>query len=95
MRVEIPLWIVATIGNRVRLARDFVGPCNTFAMGSHAVVVSIQAGDPQPFITARLDANDPTYEENLQFRDIEPLSPLGQSFSVDFESGTLAFSTGK
>lgn len=88
---EIPLWVVASLGKRVALVKDFVGPCETYEAGCEGVLTTIQADDGGSFhVTVALDPNDPTYWENFTFDQVRP--PHAQiTFQLDIERGAIVF----
>jgi len=89
---KIPLWIVASMGKKVALEREFVGPCETYLAGCEGRLTSIQVSEETGdfYVTVALDANDPSYLENFAFDAIRPASRQ-ITFSLDIEEGFIAF----
>lgn len=90
MQKEIPLWVVASLGEKVALRKDFVGPCETYLAGCEGVLTSVQCDEAGSGIrvTVALDPQDPSYWETLPLGDIRQV--LGQSrFTLDLVKGVL------
>jgi hypothetical protein len=88
----IPLWVVANLGKKVRLTKDFIGTCETYRAGWEGTLVSIQApidGWQRLCCTVALDPNDISYEENFSFDDIKPAAGCLGSFQM--EQGLIHF----
>lgn len=87
--LKMPLALVACLGGRVALRKDFVGSCETYRAGYVGVLTSIQRDDAEGLrCTVALDPNDPTYWETFRLDEIQPEG--GQvSFSLDIEGGFL------
>lgn len=94
MNIEhtIPLWIVASLGKKVRLAKPFEGTCDTYPAGWEGTLISIQGpvdGWQTLHVTVALDPNDISYEENFDLESIKPLA--GEMGVFDIENGLLHF----
>lgn len=88
----IPLWIIASLGKKVRLAKPFEGSCETYPVGWEGTLISIQApvdGWQTLHVTVALDPNDVSYEENFSLDDIQPISGATGSFLL--EEGLIRF----
>lgn len=89
----IPLWVVASLGKKVLLTKDFEGSCETYRAGCQGTLISIQApvDDWQDFhVTVALDPNDMSYEENFSVDAIRPLTNR-VAFSLNIEEGLMRF----
>lgn len=92
---QMPIWIVATLGKEVALTREFVGPCETYAVGCRGILTAIdtfvnEQGDRRPYAVVALDPNDDGYLENFSFADIRPVVDRVK-FSMDIKRGVIAF----
>jgi hypothetical protein len=92
---QMPIWIVATLGKEVALTREFVGACETYAVGCRGTLVAIhtfvtEQGQIRPYALVALDPNDDTYWENFSFADIRPVVD-SVKFSIDIQRGVIAF----
>lgn len=87
--LKMPLALVACLGGRVTLRKDFVGPCEAYAAGSVGILTSIQCDEDEGLrCTVALDANDPSYWETFRLDEIQPEGGK-VSFSLDVEGGYL------
>jgi hypothetical protein len=88
---EVPFWVVASLGKSVALVNEFVGPCETYSVGSEGVLVSIQwDADGGLCAVVALDPQDDSYWENLPFSSIRPAGKL--AYSLDINTGASGFS---
>jgi hypothetical protein len=89
---QIPLWVVASLGKEVALTVPFVGPCETYPVGSVGILTSIQWNENGGgfYATVAIDHDDPSYLENFSFNQVRPIrSRVG--FSLNIEEGVIAF----
>lgn len=89
---QIPLWVVATLGKQVALTSPFVGPCETYGVGSPGILTSIQWDESGGgfYGTVALDSQDISYLENFSFDQLRPMRNR-VPFSLDIERGVIAF----
>lgn len=93
MKNAFPLWIPAMLGKEVSLLVEFVGPCETYGVGSVGRLMGIMVDDDEfahSYAIVALDDQDISYLENFEFDQIRP---VGQEvkMSVDMEEGVLVF----
>lgn len=87
--LKLPLALMACLGGRVALRKDFEGPCEAYPAGSVGVLTSIQCDEAEGLrCTVALDPNDPTYWETFSLDEIRP-ERYEVSFSLDIEGGYL------
>lgn len=72
--MEIPLWVVASLGKRVALVDGFEGPCEAYPPMHEGILAGIQYDEVsnQCYTLVALDMNDLTYLENFDFSEIRP-----------------------
>lgn len=87
--LKMPLALVACLGGRVALRKEYVGPCETYPVGAVGVLTSIQCDAAEGLrCTVALDENDPSYWETFKLDEIRP-EFYDVSFSLDIEGGYL------
>lgn len=92
MESEVPLWLVASLGRRVALERDFRdSEGRVYPAGYEGILMAIRGVDmPTVTVDVCLNMADPDDWERLMHWDIRP--PTKQiSFALDIERGVVAF----
>lgn len=91
MGVEVPLWLVASIGKKVVLQEEFSDGVRTYPAGSEGVLMSLR-GDllPRLEVDVCLNPNDPTDWERFALEQIRPASQE-VTFSLELERGVMIF----
>ena len=88
---QIPLWLVASLGKKVAIEKNFFDGVNHYPAGHQGLLMSIR-GDalPEVAVDIALNPNDPTDWERFYVWEIRPAS--GQTtFSLDIERGLIVF----
>ena len=90
---QIPLWVVVSLGKKVMLKREFVGPVKTYPKGYVGILGAIDT-DPHagyaPYAIVCLEPDDVGDLENFEFDDIEPVVDRIK-YSLDVQRGVIAF----
>lgn len=90
--MEIPLWVVASLGKRVALVKGFEGPCEAYPPMHEGFLTGIQYDEVgnQCYALVALDMDDLSYLENFYFHEIRP--PHGPAvYVVDDKAESLVF----
>jgi len=90
---QVPLWAVASLGKKVLLTVEYVGPCATYPVGHTGLLQGILVNENYggcPYAIVSPDADDESYLENFRFDEIRPVSDKVK-FSLNIEQGIIAF----
>lgn len=76
--MNIPLWVVASLGKRVELVNEFVGPCESYPAMHQGVLDGIQYDEASDscYALVALDVDDLSYLENFSFAEIRAANGL-------------------
>lgn len=87
--MEIPLWVVASLGRQVELVSGFEGSCEVYPAMHRGVLMGIQfdADLGRPCALVALDMDDLGYLEGFGFGDIRSVGSA--SYSLDAGRGML------
>lgn len=87
--LELPLAIMACLGKRVALRREFEGPTQVYPAGHLGVLTSVQCDDAEGLrVTVALEDDDPHYWETMSIDHI--MAASGEvTFSLDIKRGLL------
>lgn len=88
---EVPMWLIACLGKRVALEREFFDGVRTYPAGSEGVLMAIR-GDAMPSVGVDvcLNPDDPTDWERFTPSELRPVA-LEVTFSLELERGVIAF----
>lgn len=91
MQNEIPLWLVASLGQRVALVNDFNDGIRTYPAGTHGTLMAILGADmPTVTLDVCVNPDDPTDWERFMPWEIRPVANQVK-FSIDIERGVIEF----
>lgn len=92
MKSEVPLWLVASLGRRVALERDYRDDDGRiYPAGYEGILMAVRGADlPAVTVDVCLNMDDPDDWERLMHWDIRP--PAKQIiFELDIDRGVIAF----
>ena len=69
---KVPDWVVSKLGGVVTIKNAFEDVDRIWPARSVALLVSIQSGNPKPFVTCVMLGDKTEAEENFDFDEIEP-----------------------
>ena len=69
---KVPSWVIPNLGCMVQLSKPFKTHTRSYATGTKALLISIQAGTKAPYATV-VFGEDLSLEENINFCDIRPV----------------------
>jgi hypothetical protein len=91
---QVPIWVVASLGKKVALLKDFSYAGKTYPAGSvgllQAIMITDDSPDCDPYAIVSIDPDDDTYMQNFEFSDIRPLTDKVK-FSLNIKKGIIAF----
>ena len=91
MKVEVPLWLVASLGKKVAIEKTFFDGVDIYPAGYEGVLMAIRGSDfPELSVDVALNPEDPTDWERFSLWEIRPVADQ-ISYSLDIERGVIAF----
>jgi L-rhamnose isomerase len=89
--VEVPLWLVASLGKKVALVKDFFDGVHIYPAGYEGVLMAIRGADmPSVSVDVCINPDDPTDWERFTPSELRPVVDE-ISYSLDIERGVIAF----
>ena len=91
--MQIPLWVIASLGKPVELVSSFFGPSETYPPMHQGVLRGILYNEDSKgcYVIVALDVNDPTYLENFGFSEIRPPLSKPVPFDITSDQNSVAF----